>query len=60
MTSGTLPSVVIQPKYIARSFKMKTVLISMGVFAVCWLIGNAMVEFIVMARDKISEDEKLD
>jgi|21_taG_2_1085346.scaffolds.fasta_scaffold04271_5 hypothetical protein len=39
---------------------MKTVLISMGVFAVCWLIGNAMVEFIVMARDKISEDEKLD
>ena len=39
---------------------MKTVLISTAVFAVCWLLGSAMVEFIAMARNKISEDEKLD
>tara|TARA_R110002110_G_scaffold180776_1_gene386844 strand:- start:119 stop:238 length:120 start_codon:yes stop_codon:yes gene_type:complete len=39
---------------------MKTFFISLGVFTVCWLVGNAMVEFIVMAKNKISEEEKLD
>jgi hypothetical protein len=37
---------------------VKSVLIGIGVFVGCYLLGAAMVEFVFMVREKFLEDER--
>tara|TARA_B100000131_G_C17594836_1_gene400847 strand:- start:54 stop:182 length:129 start_codon:yes stop_codon:yes gene_type:complete len=37
---------------------MKTYLIAAGIFVFCYLMGNAIVEFVFMIREKLAEDQR--
>ena len=37
---------------------MKSILIGIGVFVGCYMIGAAMVEFVFMVREKFLKDEQ--